>query len=228
MNRSQKKRKTAIMILGFLLLLRLAAQAAVPNALAVQMEQGTGSSASSSTESNETTILLYNRNPDDNTPFSAQNMFPGDVITKDYRVHVSYKADVTAKFHVDIREGYEKLAEVMLCKVELLTTGETVYEGLMRDFPESWDHILETNSKTTTELKYRIAAYLDTGVGNEYQNQELVADFQWWVEEDENLSDNPDTGDRFNHMVIFGIMIGSAFVFSLLFAARKKEGNDAK
>jgi len=186
------------------------------------------SSGSSSTESDETTILLYNRNPDDNTPFSAQNMFPGDMITKDYRVYVSYKADVTVKFRVDVREGYEKLAEVMLCKVELLTTGETVYAGLMRDFPESWDHILETNSKTTTGLEYRITAYLDTGVGNEYQNQELVADFQWWVEEDENLSDNPDTGDTFNAFLFLGLMIGSAFVFGLLFAARKKEVNDGQ
>lgn len=81
-------------------------------------------------------VKIYKNHPDDNSPFNIENMFPGDSEIRYYCVRVSHKDSITVFFNADVRSGYEKLAEVLKCKVELLTTGETLYEGLMRDMPE--------------------------------------------------------------------------------------------
>ena len=146
----------------------------------------------------ETTIELYKRHAEDNDPFQVTNMFPGDAETRYYRVRVSHSADVTVHYHATIRPGYEKLAEVMMIRIQLLTTGQTMYEGLMRDMPESLTHKLVSPKSTTDELYYEITAYLDTSVGNDYQNKDLIADFKWWVEETGNLDSPPQTGDTSN------------------------------
>ncbi len=170
-----------------------------------------------------TAIYLHNRNAGDNTAFAAKNLFPGDRETKYFCVRVTYFDDVTVKYHPDIRPGYEKLAEVLGCKIVLLNTGETMYDGPMEKMPESLNHTLKTASETTTDLYYEITTYLDTSVGNEYQNKELIADFRWWVEEDENLAQPPQTGALGNPALWIGLLIGSLFLLILLFITRKKE-----
>ena len=88
------------------------------------------------------TIELYNKQPEENTPFQVGNMFPGDVETKYFRVRVSYHDKITVHYKATVRPGYEKLAEVLKVRVILLSTGETMYDGLMRDMPESLTHKL--------------------------------------------------------------------------------------
>lgn len=144
------------------------------------------------------TIELYNKQPEENTPFQVENMFPGDSETKYFRVRVSYHDKITVHYKATVRLGYEKLAEVLKVRVNLLSTGETMYDGLIRDMPESLTHKLASQKSTTDELYYEITAYLDTSVGNEYQNNDLIADFKWWVEETGNLDDSPQTGDTSN------------------------------
>lgn len=174
-------------------------------------------------------LYLYQREPEDNTPFQATNMFPGDIETKYFCVRVRYKADVTVRFHADIRPGYEKLAEVLKCRVVLLTTGETLYDGLMRDMPESVNHPLSTQESTTSDLYYAITAYLDTSVGNDYQNKQLVADFRWWVEETENLEPPPKTGDApiwpFAVVAVLSLVL---IIVLLLLKKRKEDADDEK
>ena len=138
------------------------------------------------------TIELRKGRAEDNTPFKAENLFPGDAETKYYRVCVSYEDKVTVHFHADVRPGYEKLAEVLKARIVLLSDGSTLYDGLMRDMPASVTHKLSSTKRTSDELYYEITAYLDTSVGNDYQNKSLVADFRWWVEETGNLT--PPTG----------------------------------
>ena len=182
-----------------------------------------------STSRNETTIELYNRQADDNSPFQVTNMLPGDAETKNYIVRVSHSGNVTVHYHADIREGYEKLAEVLKVKIRLLTTGEILYDGLMRDMPVSLDHTLSATSSTTSNLDYEITAYLDTSVGNEYQNKSLIADFRWWVEgEEQGNLEPPKTGDD-SHLilwVVIGIAALAVVVFLLIWQrkeARKHE-----
>ena len=167
------------------------------------------------------TLRLHNRNAEDNTPFKAGNMFPGDSETKYFCVRVSHKGDVILRFRADIRPGYERLAEVLCCRV-VSDNGKVLYDGLMRDMPESLNHSLYTDKSTTSEVCYEITAYLDTSVGNEYMNKDLVADFRWWVEETENL-DSPKTGDSSNIYLWMAIAAVSLFLLILLFKKRKKE-----
>lgn len=181
--------------------------------------------ANSNTQANRvaTVLSIYNRNAEDGVAFHAENMFPGDAEMKYFCVRVSFQDTVTVKHHADIRPGYEKLAEVMKCRIVLLTTGETLYDGLMRDMPESLEHSLYSAEGTTSELYYEITTYLDTSVGNEYQNKTLIADFRWWVEEESHLIDAPKTGDDFNIGLWAGMAATSLFMLILLLIKRKRE-----
>lgn len=143
------------------------------------------------------TIQLYAANPQENTPFKVGNMLPGDAQTKYFRVRVSYHDTVTVHYKAAVQSGYEKLAEVLKLRVRLVTTDQTIYDGLMRDASQALAYQLISNSSTTDELLYEVTAYLDTSVGNDYQNKDLAADFTWWVAEDQraNLEPIPFTGD---------------------------------
>lgn len=187
----------------------------------------TGGNAPKDAES-ATALRLYNKNPRENDPFHVVNMFPGDRITQYYRVEVSYRGTLTVHFGTEIRPGYEKLSEVLKAKVTLLTTGETLYDGLMAEMPESLDHKLGSETDTKDELFYEITAYLDTSVGNDYQDKGLVADFNWWVEEAENLTPPQQTGDS---LIVLLSVAAAACVCCLILIIiikrkKKEEKND--
>ena len=173
------------------------------------------------------TVELYNKQAEENTPFQVGNMFPGDSETKYFRVRVSYHDKITVHYKATVRPGYEKLAEVLKVRVRLLTTGEMLYDGLMRDMPESLTHKLASKKSTTDELYYEITAYLDTSVGNDYQNKDLIADFKWWVEETGNLDDSPQTGDTSNILLWAVLAAGSlGMIIILLVTRRRKEDEE--
>lgn len=171
------------------------------------------------------TIELYNKQPEENTPFQVANMFPGDAEIKYFCVRVSYHDKITVHYKATVRPGYEKLAEVLKVQVKLLSTGETMYDGLMRDMPERLTHKLASKKSTTDELYYEITAYLDTSVGNDYQNKDLIADFKWWVEETGNLDDSPKTGDTSNILLwaVLAACSGSMMILLLVVRRRKED-----
>ena len=172
------------------------------------------------------TIELYNKQPEENTPFQVENMFPGDSETKYFRVRVSYHDKITVHYKATVRPGYEKLAEVLKVRVNLLSTGETMYDGLMRDMPESLTHKLASKKSATDELYYEITAYLDTSVGNDYQNKDLIADFKWWVEETGNLDDSPQTGDTSNILLWAVLAACSLSMMILLLVVRMRKEDE--
>ena len=171
------------------------------------------------------TIELYNKQPEENTPFQVGNMFPGDAEIKYFCVRVSYHDKITVHYKATVRPGYEKLAEVLKVRIKLLSTGETMYDGLMRDMPESLTHKLASKKSTTDELYYEITAYLDTSVGNDYQNKDLITDFKWWVEETGNLDDSPKTGDTSNILLwaVLAACSGSMMILLLVVRRRKED-----
>lgn len=126
----------------------------------------------------------------DHSRFTLTNMFPGDSETKPYCVKVSYQGIVTVNFRADIYEGYEKLAEVLNCRVTV--EGQTRYDGLMRDMP-AIGYTLSAKRAAAQELDYEIEVYLETSVGNEYQKKQLMADFVWWVEGEDGGEHAPVT-----------------------------------
>lgn len=146
-------------------------------------------------EGNKTTLKIYRNHAKDSIPFQADNLFPGDTETKSYYLQVSYKGSVTLHFRGEIRDGYEKLAEVLKCRVEM-RGGSVLYEGLMKEMPESISYTLPERRQETVEIVYDITVFMDTSVGNEYMRKELLADFCWWVYEEEHTdSENPDISD---------------------------------
>ena len=198
-----------------------------PSAAAAASAVQSGGGDTQNTEK-AATIELYNRQPEENTPFKAENMFPGDSATKYYRVRVSYHGNVTVRYKAQVRAGYEKLAEVMKIRVKLLSSGETLYDGGIADMPESLQHKLTSEKSDFGELYYEITAYLDTGVGNEYQNKALIADFKWWVEETENLEAPPKTGDTSGiaPWALLSIVSGGAMLFLLALKRREEKSDD--
>ena len=205
-----------------------------PNSFDTQTPNSSAATSSSAVPTQSTTaeakkaatIDLYNKQPEENTPFAVGNMFPGDANTKYFRVQVSYHDKITVHYKATVRPGYEKLAEVLKVRVNLLSTGETMYDGLMRDMPESLTHKLASKKSTTDELYYEITAYLDTSVGNDYQNKDLIADFKWWVEETGNLDDSPQTGDTSNILLWAVLAAGSLSMMILLLVVRRRKEDE--
>ena len=168
------------------------------------------------------TIELYNQQPEENTPFQVGNMFPGDSETKYFCVQMSYHDKVTVHYKAVVRPGYEKLARMLQVRVKLLNTGETLYDGGIAAMPQSLTHKLASENSVTQELYYEITAYLDTSVGNGYQNQDLIADFKWWVEETGSL-DSPETGDASRGVLWAVAGVCSGGLLLLLVLRRRKE-----
>ncbi len=168
-------------------------------------------------------IELYNKQPEENTLFQVSNMLPGDSETKYFRVRVSYHDKITVHYKASVRPGYEKLAEVLMIRVKLLSTDEAMYDGLMRDMPESLTHKLVSEKSAADELYYEITAYLDTSAGNEYQNKNLIADFRWWVEETGSLDKSPQTGDTSGILLYAMLAVGSLDMIILLLVTRRRK-----
>ena len=175
---------------------------------------------SEASTANGATLALYQGQAEDNTPFSVGNMFPGDAETKTFRVEVSRKSSVTVHFRADVRPGYEKLAEVLKARV-VLSGGEVLYDGLMRDMPQSVDTAL--TGAGTDVLTYEITASLDTSVTNEYQNRDLVADFRWWVTDTDALAPSPKTSDTLTIALWTALAAGSVGVLIVIARRRRKE-----
>ena len=205
-----------------------------PDSSDTQTPYGSAATSSSAVPTQSTTaevkkaatVELYNKQPEENTPFAVGNMFPGDSETKYFRVRVSYHDTITVHYKAAVRPGYEKLAEVLKVRVNLLSTGETMYDGLMRDMPESLAHQLASKKSATDELYYEITAYLDTSVGNDYQNKDLIADFKWWVEETGNLDNSPQTGDTSNILLWAVLAAGSLGMMILLLVTRRRKEDE--
>ena len=178
--------------------------------------------ATPSAEITAPALMLSDRNPDDNIRMYAANMFPGDSETQYYCIRVSYKDDVILRFRADVLPGSEKLAEVLKCKVVLPESGELLYDGLMKDMPQSLNHSLETQQATVSEVYYAITVYLETSVGNDYMDRELTADYNWWVEETGNLNP-PPTGDD-PYITVWLCAAAVAFLLLILLLRRRSKG----
>ena len=145
-------------------------------------------------------LKLYKGQNYDETAFAVSNMFPGDALYKEYLVQVSHRGAITVNFTANVRPSSDpegsRLEEVLMCKVE--ANGQRLYEGLMRNMPETLEYTTDNTARAaTTEIPYKITAYLDgPSVGNAHMNKGLIADFQWWVMVDpkDDDDDHDDSG----------------------------------
>lgn len=244
----EKRIKLLVIILSILLALSVSALAAVLIYNGIKDKSGTNvripdnyitpeqsgnmpeNEAEPETEKQEPekalSMTLHNKNPEDNQPFKAENLFPGDSVTKYFCIKVAHKGDITVRFRADVQRGGEKLAEVLMCRVKLMNENEILYEGSVGAMPESIGKRLETSAPTENELYYELTFYLDTSVGNEYQNKTLKADLVWWVEEKDNLDDNPTTGDDVMIPAVACITSGALLIFLVLYRRRRRDTDE--
>lgn len=199
----------------------------------VQIEnQETATTVSgNTTERRASSVSLYARHPEDNAVISFENMFPGDTITRNFCVQVSYHGDVKVHYNAVLRSGDEQLMEALSLRIKMISDGSVLYDGPMKDMPSSVTYALSSKESTTTELYYEITAYLPTTVGNAYQNTALVADFKWWAEDTGNLEASPKTGDMIPVALLGGLVLCLGFacmVFILQWKRKEEQINGAK
>lgn len=189
--------------------------------------RSTGSAAVSTAPAERVagTVSLYARHPDDNQSITFPQMVPGDTITKNFCVQVSYQGHVTVHYKATLREGNRELLRALNVRIHLLSDDRVLYDGPIADMPESVIYDLSSAAPTETELVYQIMAYIPTTVGNEYQSMAVVADFSWWAEEVEALRPPLATGD--NRAVVgwavLAAVSGGACVLLLCRRRRREE-----
>lgn len=136
-------------------------------------------------------LEFNNSNAEENIPFDVEGMNGGDSKSTLYRIIAKYNSDFILKYDMTIREDeeFQKLAEIMKIKVELIgAVGDILlYDGLLSDMSAA-EINLSANAETQTEYLFRITIYLDAPLGEQYYGQKLIADMSWWIEEQDNIS----------------------------------------
>ncbi len=125
-------------------------------------------------------LSLYKNHAEDTAPFNVANMLPGDRVSKDYTVQISYTGTVLLNFEAKVKEG-DKLSEALCISVFVKENNELLYEGTIGKMPIVAT-TCTTRGRTTDSLTYNVNVWLPTSVGNEYQNKQLEADFYWWAD----------------------------------------------
>ncbi len=144
----------------------------------------------SSKSAQASVIELYLGQNSDNDPFKAQNMFPGDTVTKFYCLKVYHKADVTVYFNVTDIVDTKSLGNILNLKVTKFNadgSGEQIVcnDSFSNIKNNTYNTVFSTNAEKETIAYYKIEVSLPTSAGNEYQGASLSADFNWYAE-------NPD------------------------------------
>ena len=139
-----------------------------------------------------TADLEFNKdNAEENLSFDVEGMNGGDSEIMLYRVIATYNSDFVLKYDMTIREDeeFQKLAEIMKIKVELMKDDDSslLYDGLLSAM-SALELDLNTDKETTTEYLFRVTMYLDAPLDEQYYGRKLMADMSWWIEEQDNIA----------------------------------------
>jgi len=178
-----------------------------------------------------------------NEKFNALGMLPGDTVTKYYCVKVYHDQDIKVYFETEVMDETKHLGDVLNVRVtELSSDAEKAAVAAEGTFSEingkSFPMQLKGNDGDFTRKYYRIDVFLDTSVGNPYQEAALTADFKWYVTDEENDAmqdkdpiipgisdpekvDAPKTGDMFDK-TLWIMFFGSALLLIIVSAAKKR------
>ncbi|WP_040195575.1 hypothetical protein [Candidatus Soleaferrea massiliensis] len=134
-------------------------------------------------------LELYQGQPSVNQPFQVSDMLPGDELSKYFCVKAYHDGDITVRFRAPITEETGGLSKVLMLRVTDLGSDTVLYDGSFEDCQNAdIRQVLTGNADKETISYYKIDAYLDTSVGNEYQLTTLKANFTWEVLEDTSSS----------------------------------------
>lgn len=211
---AQKARQRRVMagLTAVLLTAALAVMAAVLPAAAQTQEQAVK-------------LELYRRQPEDNEKFTARDMLPGDTLTRYFAVREYHDEDIELLFTADVTEEEKALGDVLQLRVADADSGRVLCEGTFSSLDgQAFAHTLTANDDGQSTAYYRVDAWLDTTVGNEYQAARLLADLRWYVEDDGGLTP-PTTGvaAQIGLWTAVGAAALLVLFLVLLFARRRKE-----
>ena len=139
----------------------------------------------------EANLEFYNQNDEENLPFNAREIKDGYKESRIYRVLVTYNSNFVLKYDISLRDAddFKKLAEILNIKVELLSIeGDVVlYDGLLSSM-EELELSLRSEKLVSEEKSFRVTAYLNKPLEDQYYGQSLVADMRFWIEEQDSIS----------------------------------------
>lgn len=128
-------------------------------------------------------LELYRRQPEDNEKFTARDLLPGDSLTRYFAVRAYHDQDIELLFEADITEEEKALGDVLQVRVTDADSGRVLCEGTFSEIDgQAFARTLTANADGQSTAYYRVDAWLDTSVGNEYQAARLLADLRWYVE----------------------------------------------
>lgn len=174
----------------------------------------------------------------DNERFSVSDMLPGDSITEHFCIKAYHDKDIELFFRADITEETKALGDVLRLRVIETSSGEIIADAPFRETDgREFSQIIKKAGGEST-LYYEITAYLDTSVGNEFQNARLTADLSWYVEDDGGSAgqDPGDdgaagssgltakTGDTMNLALVVIMLLSALALAVVLLVCRRREG----
>ena len=187
---------------------------------------GVGGNENSSLAADKPTapvLELYAGRPDANQRFEVSNMLPGDTETRYFCVRAYHEEDITLFFRAEVTEQTKNLGDVLHIKVTHLDTGKVLCDASFADIDgKEFSELLAANADGETTAYYQIDVSLDTSEGNEYQAARLVADFEWYVEDEGGLTP-PQTGDTTNLTLWITLAASSLLLILLLLLTRRRK-----
>lgn len=170
-------------------------------------------------------LELYQGKPSDNQKFNVRNMFPGDQETRYFCIKTYHNADITLFFRADVTEETKNLSDVLQIKVTQMESNEVLCDAPFSQIDgQEFSQLLSANAENETVSYYQIDVSLDTSVGNEYQAALLKADFEWYVEDEGELTP-PKTGDRTN-VLLWIVLAASLLLLILLLTVKRRKENE--
>lgn len=119
-------------------------------------------------------LALSNSDPKANQTLQITNMVPGEEYTQTYRVNASCSGDMHVGIRAYVTQGSQKLAEALQITVKRVDTDRFIYKGFVKDM--DW---AKTAISKSQELVYEVTFFLDSSVGNDYQNLSLTMNVEW-------------------------------------------------
>lgn len=139
-------------------------------------------------------LELYKNHAQDNEPFQVSNMVPGDEVSQDFTVRIYHKEQVTLYFKGIVTDQSKRLGNVLQVRVTDQTSGKTICQGTFNQINnKEYSQAIAQASSGQTDVTYKVDAWLDTSVGNAYQQAFLDADLQWYVKDDGNTEPTDPT-----------------------------------
>ncbi|MBR6549064.1 MAG: LPXTG cell wall anchor domain-containing protein [Clostridia bacterium] len=172
-------------------------------------------------------LEFYRWQDEYNKKFEVTNMLPGDTETRYFCVKAHHTDDVTLVFQAEITEQTRLLGDVLDVTVTNLDTNKVICQGTFNQINGAeFKEKLAKNTAEETIRYYRIDVSMDTSVDNPYQVARLLADFNWYIQEEQNLSPPPQTGDPLQ-ISLYIILGGSALsIFVLLILAKRRKDDE--